>query len=289
MSSRRPPASPFQHVWDDAARMADDGAELTSIVSTALSNANAQIEVDSLAAVPAHGRAFFSTLGKALAWAVLLDVCVLGIGSFGAGPLSVVRLIICVVALVWAVAFGTLAANQRVQRGRIRVAAAARTVVSRIAEEAAGLVWSSQIPGSWRPLGPPVVGTSDSGRSAADETTATRWLRRFGGAGDAAGAQLTDGTPTDLLRIVKRARGVPVVLFALPDAPYSDSTRTLADEYGVALFRLGSPDLLPGNTVSSQVWAAYRDPAATEPPIEIVRRRWLAAEPARRSPTSASR
>ena len=289
MASPEPSSSPFQHIWDDAAKMAAGGVELAVIVSSSLSNANAQIEVDSLAAVPAHGRDFFSTLGKALAWAVLLDVCVLGLGSFGAGPLNAVRLIICVVALVWAVAFGTLAANQRVQRSRIHVAATSRTVVSRIAEEAAGLVWSAQIPGSWRPLGPPVEllpAPARTNRTTPDDTVAQRWLRRLGGSSEATVARVTDGTPEDLRRIVRQARGIPVVLFS-PDGVFADGTPALADVQGIALFGLAGGNLLPSNVIASEIWAAYKDRATTEPPASAIHRHWEATQRARPFPAGS--
>ncbi|WP_157695565.1 hypothetical protein [Nakamurella panacisegetis] len=282
MPSHRSPPSPYQHIWDDAARRAAAGEDLSVITAQALSTANAQIEVESLAAVPAHGRAFFTTLGKALAWAALLDVCVLGIGSFGAGPLSAVRLVICVVALVWATAFGILAANQRVQRARIRAGDVARTVVTRIAEQAAGLMWSSQIPGSWTPLGPPV----DVQREGRGDSLPVRWLRRLGGSPDLAVlAPVETRTPADVRRAVERAGGRPVVFFEQDAFALTSDARSVAEEYGLAVFRVQDTDLLPLTRTASAVWRAYRDPASSEPPAAQFARRFAAATTARVSPT----
>jgi hypothetical protein len=277
------PASPtdrtarLQQVWDSAAGMALRGVPLADIVSRLVDISGPEIERESIVDVPARGQAFWASMAKSLAWGLAAEIALLFIGSLSPQPLPALKVIICAAVMVWAVAFGALAANGRVREIRRQAIAAKRKGVERLARDAAGQVWSAQVPGQWKPLGPAVKAAAPGvtpGRTTAGDGAPTAWLRRFGvDAGEAAGF-LVDGTSESVQRRVQASGGLPVVLFVLAPGFFEDDARTYADRCGVALFVIDSDRLHAMSPVASAVQKTYADPTGTQGPVKDILAGW---------------
>ncbi len=277
----------LQQVWDSAAGMALRGVALSDIVGRLLEISGPEIERESVLDVPARGQAFWGSMAKSLAWGLAAEIALLFIGSLSPQPLPALKVIICVAVLVWAVAFGALAANGRVREMRRQAIAAKRKGVERLARDAAGQVWSAQVPGQWRPLGPPVKAppvtaqpdaVAHAGRRVtSDDALVTAWLRRFAvDVGDAAGS-VVDGTLESLEQAIRNSRGLPVVLFVPEPGHFADDARTQAESWGVALFVIGSGRLHAMSPVASAALRSYADPSATQGPVRDIQAGWAAA------------
>lgn len=274
-----PPEKLLQQVWDDAARMAQRGVALGEIVSKAVVTSGPQVDAELVLAIPSRGRTFWASLGKALAWGAAAEFSLLVIGSLGARPVPVLKFAIFGGVLIWAVAFGVMAGNHRVRDRRSSIGAARLAEVERVARDAAGHVWETQVPGKWHPLGPAVDTALD-----VDQAAPAAWLRRFGVAADDAIGSLVDGTAQSLRDRVRAGRGTPVVLFVRDPGVYTDEARSMADVYGVALFVAGRQGLHAMSHVASLVLRAYQNPASTEGPVRVLLAEWSAAATGRSHP-----
>lgn len=271
-----PRTARLQQTWDSAAGMAFRGLDLADIVARLLDISSPEIERESVVDVPARGRAFWGSMAKSLAWGIAAEVALLFIGSLNTAPLLVLKVIICVGVIVWAIAFGALAANGRVREMRRRAITAKRKGVERLARDAAGQVWAAQVPGKWRPLGPPVKAVqSRTGRS--DDMSATAWLRRFGVDVGEAVAVTVDGTAASVDQAILNSRGLPTVLFVAEPGYFSDDARIQAERCGVALFVLGAGRLHAMSPAASAALKAYADPGGTAGPVRELLAEWADA------------
>jgi hypothetical protein len=271
-----PPRQVRQEVWDAAATLADHGFALPAIVSKVMEAAGPQIEAQSVLEIPPHGRTFWASMAKALAWGLAADLGLLVAESVGARPVPAVKLTIYLGVVIWSLVFGVVAANNKVRQRRVRLSNENRALVERLAQEAARFVWSSEVPGDWRPLGP-----SPEGLAAIDETVPTAWLRRFGVAtGQMVGA-LSDGSEQSLRRSIRSARGLPVAAFVAEPGVFADPARRLADDCGVALFTVGGAGLHPMSEVASATLDAYGDRHTVESPAGQLLSGWARAGPTR--------
>lgn len=251
--------------------MAFRGLPLADITSRLLEISGPEIERESVADVPTRGQAFWGSMAKSLAWGLAAEIALLFIGSLSPQPLPALKLIICAGVLVWAVAFGALAANGRVREMRRQSIAAKRKGVERLVRDAAGQVWAAQVPGQWRPLGPPVR------LNASDQAAPTAWLRRLGvDVGEAAGS-IVDGSQESVDLAIRTSRGLPVVLFVPEPGHFVDDARTQAETWGVALFVIGSGRLHAMSPVASAALKAYSDPAGTHGPVRDILAGWTGA------------
>lgn len=266
-----PPPSARQEAWDTAARLASQGLELPTIVSKVLYAASPRIDQETVKAVPARGRTFWVTMATAMAWVLAVYVTFLVFESAGTHAIPALKLAIYVGVAVWAIGFGILASNHKVRERRSRVAAAKRAEMERLAKDAAQHVWSSQVAGEWKPLGPA------PGWATADADLPAAWLHRFGAGPGAVAGLLVDGS-TAALRGALRSRPTgPVVLFVRDPATFADDTRELAESTGTALFVVARSGLLPMSPVASAALDAYRRPGASSPAEVLARARSRAA------------
>jgi hypothetical protein len=255
--------------------MAFRGVALSDIVARLLDISGPDIERESVIDVPARGREFWASMAKSLAWGLAAEIALVFIGSLSPQPLPVLRVIICGAVLVWAIAFGALAANGRVREMRRQAIAAKRKGVERVARDAAGEVWSVQVPGQWRPLGPPVK-TGEATKSNADAAP-TAWLRRFGvDVGEAIGS-IVDGSQDAVDLAMRTSHGLPVVLFVPEPGHFTDDARTQAEAWGVALFVIGSGRLHAMSPVASAALKAYADPSGVHGPVRDILSGWSEA------------
>lgn len=267
-----PPEKLLQQVWDAAAKMAQRGVPLGEIVSKAVATSGPQIDAELVLAIPSRGRTFWASFGKALAWGAAAEFSLLVVGSLGARPVPLLKFAIFSGVLIWAIAFGVMAGNHKVRDRRLSAGAGKLAEVERIAQDAAGHVWATQIPGKWQPLGP-AVDTA----LAVDPAVPAAWLRRFGVAADEAIGSLVDGSVQSLRDRVRAGRGTPVVLFVRDPGVYTDEARAVADVYGVALFVAGRQGLHAMSHVGSLALRAYQNPASTEGPVRVLLAEWAAA------------
>ena len=266
-----PPPSARQEAWDTAAQLASQGLALPVIVDKVLYAASPRIDAETAKAVPARGRTFWVTMATALVWLLAVYITFLVFESAGTHAVLALKLAIYCGVLLWALGFGVVAGNHKVRERRVRVGAAKRAAVERLAKDAARHVWASEIPGSWEPLGPAPVW------STADKDLPTGWWRRFGGAPGEAVPLLVDGSESAVRSAVAAHRNAPVVLFLREPGTFPDGAREFADDSGIALYIAGRDRLLPMSAVASSALQAYERPAGTDSPAQVVLRAWSRA------------
>ena len=267
-----------QLVWDNAARSAARGLSLPAITEQVLTEIRPRLQDEVIALVPGHGRAFRVSLAKAMVWALAIDALLVLFGPGIAGSVPYLQPILLVVVLVWALAFGVMAGHQRVRSRRTEVGHGIVCAVEVLAEKAAFRVWAAEVPGRWQPLGPAPSPTAPS-VAPAD------WLRRLGLDGAAAAPVELDGLDPDAGRALRTAaaRGDrPVIGFVREPGFFDDDTRTLADDFGIALFVLGSAGLVPMSATATAVLTAYADRRGGGiSPADAVRNGWSGSAAAR--------
>ncbi len=258
----------LQRVWDDAALLAHRGQPLTEIVSRMVDNTSPDVSAGVLAAVPRYGRTFWVSMIKTLLAAAVMIGLLLFMKSF-ARPLPGLTAVLCTVIGIVAVAAGTMAGRQRVRNRRLSMGTTQRATVSRVAAEAARAVWTAEVPGSWAPSGPPPDG------SLTARAVPQAWLRRWGDDGADVPAVTVSGAITDLRAALARQHG-PVVVF-VRGSGVDPEMRSIADERGLAVFRLSGAAVTPASATAEAVWSAYRSAETITPPAELFRQRWQPA------------
>ena len=260
-----------QQVWDNAARAAARGLSLPSIADQVLAQAEPRLADEVATLVPRRGRNFAGSLAKALTWALAVDVLLAMFGPGMAGSVPFLQPILLTLVIVWGLAFGVMAGNQRVRARRVEVRHGILVALESLAEKAAFRVWAAEVPGTWQPLGPAPT------RAGSDAVQPADWLRRFGlTAADAVAVELgnLDTQADGKLRDASARGDRPVVGFVREPGFFDDDTRSLADDWGVALFVLGHRTLVPMSAVASAVEHAYTDRRADISPAEAVRNSW---------------
>ena len=271
MSPLIPPPSARQEAWDTAAQLAADGLALPVIVSKVVYAASPRIDQETGKAIPARGRTFWVTMATAMAWMIAVYLTFLFFDSTATHAVAGLKVAIYLGVLVFAVGFGIVASNDHVRERRTRVRTAKRAEVERIAQDAAQHVWSSEVPGVWRPLGPaPVWATVDS-------VLPTAWWRRFGGASGTALPVLVDGSEPAVRGAIAANHGVAVVFFVREPGTYGDRVREWADVAGIGLFVVGRAGLVAMSSVATAALRAYQRSGGTDSPAEVLLRGWLPA------------
>jgi hypothetical protein len=261
-----------QETWDLAALLADRGTELPAIITQVLEVAGPQIEAQSVLEIRPHGRTFWSSLARVVAWGIVADLGLLVAESLGARPVPVLKVAIYAGVLLWALGFGVIAGNSKVHQRRNRVGSTNRVLVERLAQAAAHYVWAAQVPGDWQPLGPVPIGGLSQG-----DTAASAWLRRFGVPPAAVIGLIVDGTLAGLSKAIRDHPGVPVALFVQEPGVFTDEARSAADLDGIALFVVGAEGLHAMSAVASSTLRAYRSGSGRAGPKEELLRGWSMA------------
>ncbi len=231
---------PYQRLrlraWDQAAALAARGTPAANIPADVTAALAADIDQVAVVVVPAHGRSFWISLAKSMSWGVAVVVLLVAFGPSG-GSLPLLRPLLIGAVLVWAVGFGTFAANHKVRVTRAHSIATGRAVVDRTAVLA-------------------LAGND------------TAWSKRLGARPGELDGFVVDGSLTAVRTVLRATR--PVALFVREPGVFTDDARAAADRYGLALFVLSGGNLVPMSGLATKALDA-------SDPLGALRRGWQTA------------